>query len=199
MRNVTLCFLLIVTAFSLVGCVEHTRVGGGYVLVRTSPPVWMADASPSTSLYYQGKRVWPIVYSGCFWPEPAGKFYHDGVIVFVAPVLGSDGYNEPLVYPQLYAMRGKEPAVIISQRIFDQPLTNRYEVERVAAIPNGVRVRFEFSSNEGRQVYSTNDVSWGDIVTWAHEAENSAPVHTTPSGTYRILPRKRPNNTVQRL
>src|SRR5207237_4019679 len=100
----------------------YNWVAGGYMLVTTSPGLLNPDASPGTSLHYGGRRVWSSVFTGCFWPEPAGKFYHEGIFVFVGSVLGSGGYNDPLVYPQLYVVRGKEPPVIISQRIFGQPL-----------------------------------------------------------------------------
>ena len=195
MRKAVLFCLLIAAAFAIVGCVAQKRVEGGYSFVTTSAGLLNPDALPGTSLHYRGSRVWPVVFPEYYWPEPASKFYHDGLFVFAGSVLGNDGYNAPLPGPHLYAVRGKGPPVIISQRVFQQPLTNEYQVAHIASVPDGVRVRFECYGRwvNGHTTYSTNDVSWADISNWVREAEISAPLRTTARGDYRVLPMARPN------
>jgi hypothetical protein len=92
-------------------------------------------------------------------------------------------------------VRGKGPPVIISQRIFEESLTNLYLVDHISPVPNGVRVSFECYGPwvNGRTTYRTNDVSWTDISNWLREAEISAPLQTTARGDYRVLPLARPN------
>jgi hypothetical protein len=87
-------------------------------------------------------------------------------------------------------VRGKGPPVIISQRIFEQSLTNLYQVAHISPAPNGFRVRFECYGPwvNGSTTYRTNDVSWTDVSNWVREAETSAPLRRTARGDYRVLP-----------
>src|SRR5690349_17962993 len=86
MRKVVLFCSLVLTTVAGVGCVAHKRVEGGYTLVTTSAGLLNPDAVPGTSLHYRGSRVWPVVFPGYYWPEPASKFYHDGIFVFAGSV-----------------------------------------------------------------------------------------------------------------
>jgi hypothetical protein len=119
--------------------------------------------------------------------------YRDGFFVFLAAVPDQSGdYNDYSITPQLFAIKGTGPPVIISQRLFNRPLINTngfYTVDNIAPNPDGFSVEFDQHAGGPR----TNlDVSWPQIETWVQEAETSAPVRVTSSGSYRLLPMKAP-------
>ncbi len=188
MRQKTLYFLFATALVTLIGCSQHERVGSDYVLV--TPQSWSPDGHPGTALYYRGKSVWPNVYTG------SGKAYHDGIFVFSAPVPdvlpNSDGrpMYDYAISPQLFAIRGAGPPVIISERIFNDTLNSQksYRLMQVTLAESGVRAEFEYQPDK-----TIRDVPWADIAKWVQEAESLAPKKTTPLGTFRVLPPKRPD------
>ena len=178
---------------ALIGCSRRERVSSDYVLV--TPERMNPDHHPGTALHYRGKEVWRNVYTG------VGKTYHDGIFVFSAPVPGGFSNNDGIpmydysISPQLFAIRGAGPPVIISERIFADTLDSqkRYTVWQVTPIESGVRVEFEYWPDKDHKARMIHDAPWADIRSWVQEAESSAPKKATPLGTYRVLPPKRPN------
>ena len=179
-------FLLAIGLITLTGCAKRERVGPDYVLL--TPETLNPDGHPGTSLYYKGKEVWPNVYVG------SGYVYHAGIFVFSSPVPDSvpnqDGIYiyDDCISPQLFAVRGAGPPVILSERITADTLdsTNSYRLWQLTSIENGIRVEFEY--NTEHQTNMTRDVSWTDIQSWVQEAEVSAPKVVSHLGIYRVLP-----------
>jgi hypothetical protein len=159
-------------------------VSSDYVLV--TPESWNPDGHPGTALRYKGREVWRNVYSG------SSNSYRDGVFVFSAPVPTSDGQYNSSVSPQLFAIRGAGPPVMVSQRITEDALNSerRYRLWQVTPSETGIRVEFEYWADREHQVRTNREVSWSDIQNWVKEAEASAPATATPLGTYRLLPIK---------
>ena len=184
-RLARLLLLLLLAVLTLAGCSRRERVSNDYTLV--TPESWNPDGHPGTALHYKGKQVWPNVYIG------SSNSYHDGVFVFSAPVPTSDGQYSNSVSPQLFAIRGAGPPVIVSQRIIEDALepNGHYRLWGVTPTESGVRVEFEYWPDHDNKARTNRDVSWPDIQTWVKEAEASTPVTTTPLGTYRLLPPKR--------
>jgi hypothetical protein len=194
MRDQIHLFSLAVAALALCGCAaEKTqdRVSDDYVLVKPVP--MNPDHHPGWGLDYRGKEVWPNVYVGSV------KIYHDGIFVFSAPVPGSvpnsDGIYtyDYLISPQLFAIQGAGPPVILSQRIIADTLDSkkRYRLRQMTPAESGVRVEFEYSSDTEHQAHMARDVSWTDIQRWLQEADVYAPQGVSHLGVYRVLPIKR--------
>jgi hypothetical protein len=197
MRHGTLYLLIAIAPVTLIGCSRREQVGAGYVLV--TPEAWNPDGHPGTALHYRGKAVWPNVYTG------SGKFYHDGVFVFSAPVPGgfsnSDGIPmyDYSISPQLFAIRGAGPPVIISERIVADALDREKgcHLWQVTPADNGIRAEFEPCTGADHKAHIIRDVLWADIQSWAQEAEASGTNRVTPLGTFRVLPLRRPDKAPQ--
>ncbi|HEY1661726.1 MAG TPA: hypothetical protein VGI03_04850 [Verrucomicrobiae bacterium] len=163
------------------GCDKRVSVGGDYKLVQ--PRTYLIDSgSPACALYYQGKSVWPSVLVS------SDQSYHDGFFIFLAAVPDYSGdYNDYSITPQLFAIKGAGPPVILSERLFnlhmidwDQP----YNVENITPKSNGFSVEFAYDAGDTQ----TNlDITWPEIQGWVQEAETSAPVRVTSLGNYRTL------------
>ena len=178
--------ILIVTSLCgvLIGCNKRASVGGDYELVQ--PGTYLIDSgSPACALYYRGRSVWPSVLVSL------NQSYRDGYFTFLAAVPDETGSNYSYeITPQLFAIRGAGPPVLISQRLFNRSLTNwtdAYTVENITPASDGFIVEFEY---QGADVQTNLDLSWLQIQTWVREAETSAPVRITSLGSYRILPMK---------
>ena len=192
MRQTIFHLLLAIGLVTLTGCGKRERVDSNYVLFT---PESLPDGHPGTALHYKGKEVWPNVYAG------AGKAYHDGIFVFSAPVPGgftnSDGIPmyDYSISPQLFAIRGAGPPVIISERIPADTLDSqkRYRLWQVTPTESGVRAEFEYWPDKDHEARVIRDVPWANIQSWVQEAESSASKKATPLGTYRVLPPKWPN------
>ena len=186
MRQIIFHLLLVIGLITVAACAKCERVGPDYVLV--TPETLNMDGHPGTALYFKGKEVWSNVYGGY------GKYYHDGIFVFSAPVpatfTNQDGIYmyDYSISPQLFAVRNAEPPVILSQRIIGEILESekRYRLWQITPIENGIRV--EYKSDIGQQAHMTRDVSWKNIQSWVQEADASAPTEVRHLGVYRVLP-----------
>ena len=195
MRLGTLLLLTTIALVALIGCSRREQVSSDFVLV--TPKSWNPDGHPGTALHYKGAVVWPNVYTG------SGKTYHDGIFVFSAPVpdgsTNSDGIPmyDYSISPQLFAIRGAGPPIIISERILADTLDSqkRYRLWQVTPTESGLRTEFEYWPDKDHQARTIRDVPWADIRSWVQEAESSVPKKVTPLGTYRVLPLKRPNQS----
>ena len=193
MRRGRLNLFVAIALAAFVGCSRRERVSTEYVLV--TPESWNPDGHPGTALHFRGRAVWPNIYTG------SGKTYHNGIFVFSAPVPGgfsnSDGIPmyDYSISPQLFAIRGGGPPVIISERIVADALDREKgcHLWQVTPIDNGVRAEFEPCTEVGSKAHIVRDVSWADIQSWAHEADLSVTNRVTPLGTYRVLQSRRPN------
>jgi hypothetical protein len=169
----------------LIGCTSQVRVSSDYVLV--TPARWNPDSHPGTTLHRGGKIVWGNVYTGYFYPSSATRFARDGMMVFVGPVpVGDDWYSDP----QLFAVRGDGPPVVLSERLLHQPLAvfdhgkdaSEYAVRSVVPTDDGFRVEFEHNSAN-----KTCQVSWADITRLLDEGKTTAMLVQHRLGDYRLL------------
>lgn len=191
MRRLILRNITTLAIFALAGCAQRERIGGDLTLV--TPNSWNPDGHPGTSLHYQGREAWPNVYVG------SGKAYHEGIFVFSAPVpeprMGTDGTvrYDYSTSPQLFAIRGAGPPVILSQRVLSDTLKSRkiYHLWQLMPTESGVQAEFEYWPDQDHEARMTHRVAWTDIQNWVQEAESSAPIQATPLGTYRLLSPKR--------
>jgi hypothetical protein len=191
--NSTLVVGFALVCLILAGCDKRARINADYEFVQ--PQSYSIEpGSPACALYYKGKKVWRSVLMG------DDKTCRDGIFVFMSTVPDSEG--ECNVYPQLFAIRGAGPPVILSERILNQPFKagNRhvagstYDVDFITPIATGIRVVFNVGvTKNGEDVMTTNDVSWPDIESWTREAETSAPLQIAPLGNYRVLPMQQSN------
>ncbi len=118
----------------------------------------------------------------------ATDFSHDGMILFVGPVPAESNWWP---YPQLFAVRGDGPPVVLSERLVGQRLVPVYdgsdgipfEIRHIALINDGVRVEFRHS---GDTIMHT--LSWADIKRLLDEADKSARPVSHNLGDYRVLP-----------
>jgi len=150
------------------------------------------SGSTACSLYYKGKKVWRSVVMG------DDQTCHDGIFVFMAVVPYIK--NGPDVHSQLFAIRGEGPAVLLSERLLNEPCedvghhhaTNdgeSYYLDEVLPAPDGVQAVFNRGPDKNdADIMTTNDISWSTIKDWVNEAEASAPIQVAPEGSYRILP-----------
>jgi len=190
------CLLLAVAILTFAGCSERQPVGNsGYTVVH--PQSWNPDGHPGIFLYYQGTKIWFNVFC-------SEQGYHDGILVFGGDIPGSlfkgelPGRQESADFgrsPQLFAVRGAEPPVIISERLFNHSLETNlpFTVQDIKSGSNGLSIKFLYEPGENQNHIETNlDVSWDEIQNWLQEGETSAPVKTSRLGRYRLLPMKQP-------
>jgi hypothetical protein len=176
---------------ALTGCDRHTRITEDYEFVQ--PQSYMIEpGSTACALYYKGKKVWRSVVMG------DEKTCRDGIFVFMSVVPYIEGGSD--VHSQLFAIRGEGPAVLLSERVLNEPCedvghhhsTNDgeyYFLDEVTPVPDGVQVVYNRGPDKtGADNMTTNDLSWNTITNWVSEAETSAPIQVAPSGNYRILP-----------
>ena len=189
---VMLLILVLIT-----GCENRARLSADYTLVQ--PGTYLIDSgSPPCALYFKGHKAWRSVLFG------TGETCHDGIFVFMSTVPDSEG--ECTAYPEIFAIRGAGPPVVLSERILNQPFKagNRdvagstYEVESLTPITNGVRVIFNVGvANNGSDILVTNDLLWPQIETWMQEAQTTARLEKAPLGNYRVLPMQRSNTVLK--
>jgi hypothetical protein len=165
------------------GLKPNTELAGDYVLV--SPQRINPDHHPGTSLQRGGKQVWYSVYPGGFHPRAATNFTKDGMMLFVGGVPEGPGLWP---YPQLFAIRGDGPPLVISERLLQQRFSVDYETPpfrvRHLLLTNGeFQVQFE---HRGTNV-STYDITWSAIKRFLDEGETSARLVHHALGDYRIL------------
>ena len=181
----------------LTGCEKRTHVSADYEFVQ--PRTYLIESgSPERSLYYKGKRVWWNVLMG------SDETCHNGILVFMSTVPRGEGGSN--VSPQIFAIRGAGPPVVLSGRILNQPFKAEsshvagsiYELESLAPIANGVRVVFMIGvADNGSDITVTHDLLWTEIEGWVQEAETSASLQIAPLGNYRVLPMQRPNTALE--
>src|SRR4051812_40744932 len=117
MRNRLHYLVLAVALVTFIGCSRKERVGSGYVLV--TPRSWNPDGHPGTTLHRGWHVIWGNVYTGYFYPASPSNFTRDGMMVFVGPPPVDDNWYS---YPQLFAVRGDGPPVVLSERLLHQRL-----------------------------------------------------------------------------
>jgi len=183
-------FLVALTACLLLqSCSEREPVGGGYTLV--TPESWGLHHHPGTALRYRGREIWPHVFG--FHPDAASRFYHEGIFVFIANVPANTDW---WYYPQLFAVRGAGPPVVLSERLFKQPLMistmsgagSKYSVRHLAATDSGVRFAMVDWPDHNQEVTTTNELSWSGIKQMLDEADKSARLVEHSIANYRVLP-----------
>lgn len=184
-------FIAFAACIVLAGCSEREQLGGGYTLV--TPPTMGPDHHPGTSLHRKGKAVWDNVYVGHFSPHDASEFFHDGMFVFVGPLPGDTDW---WTYSQLFAVRGGDIPVVLSERLLGQRLVvssdtremSTFAVRHIAPVENGLRVEFEDSAGSTTKATKTNNLAWADIKRLLDEADTSAKIVHNKFGDYRVLP-----------
>jgi hypothetical protein len=189
MRQAIVKLVFAMTCIMLTGCSHHEQVGGGYTLVTA--PTLGPDSHPGTSLRYEGRTVWGHVFG--FYPDAASKFYHDGMFVFIANVPGDGDW---WIEPQLFAVCGAGPPVVLSERLFKHPLVvssvsgvgSTYSVRNLAATDNGVRFVIAYWPDRDHEATTTNELAWGSIRQMLDTASSSARLVRHPMGDYRVLP-----------
>ena len=140
--------------------------------------------------------MWGNVFG--FYPNPASKFYRDGIFVFIANVPGDGDW---WLWPQLFAVRGAGPPVLLSERVFNQPLVvsdlsnvmSTYSVRNLAATERGVGFVIAYWPDHNHEATTTNELSWARIGQLLDEAVTSARLMRHPMGDYRVLPLLGPN------
>jgi hypothetical protein len=191
MRHAIQIIAFAVGSSVLAGCSEREHIGDGYVIV--TPPAMGPDHHPGTSLHRKGKVVWGNVYIGHFSPHHTSKFFHDGMFVFVGPLpRDADWWT----YSQLFAVRGADTPVVLSERLLGQRLAvssdvrqmSTFAVRRITPAETGVRVEFEYRTDSNTKATKTNDLAWAEIKGLLDEAETSARIVHHRLGDYRVLP-----------
>lgn len=191
MRHVIHFIALVTAGLVLLGCSEREQVGSGYTLV--TPPTLGPDHHPGTSLHRRGKVVWDNVYVGYFSPHDASRFFHDGMFVFVGPLPGDTDW---WTYSQLFAVRGGDTPVVLSERLLGQRLVvsndlremSSFAVRHLTPTENGLRVEFQDSKGSTTKATMTNDFTWTDVKRLLDEADRSAKIVHHKFGDYRVLP-----------
>lgn len=178
--------VMALAAGALLGCDKSASVGGGYQISASIGPEGQAGQN---SLSYNGIRICDGVLA---------QQYHGETLVFMASLHESS--------PQLFAVRGAGPRVLLSERLVTDPRafvvddfrTGRpkpginYYVEDLTSTPDGVRVRFYVTTDDtsGEKVYETHDVTWPEINGMMQEAQTTGTVRNDKSGSYLSLARK---------
>ncbi|MCX5658325.1 MAG: hypothetical protein NTW19_01215 [Planctomycetota bacterium] len=173
------------------GCSDREKLGEDYVLV--TPSTMGPDSHPGTSLRWKEKVVWKNVYVGYFSPAESSQFCHDGMFVFVAPVPGN---NDWWLYPQLFAVRGGKPPVVLSERLLGQRLSVSYRsgemstfsARAISPFKEGVRAVFEYQVDSNNKATKPIELTWAEIKQMLDEADTSARAIHHELGDYRVLP-----------
>jgi hypothetical protein len=172
------CVSVILLGF--IGCSRREAIGSGYVLI--TPQTWNPDSHPATALYFNGKRVWANVYGG-------GRGLKDDVLIFSSPVPAEGGGYDYSVSPQVFAIRGEGPPILLSERILNDSIYSKknYRVWQIVKADQGLRVEFEFWNELGEEAHLTNGISWAEIRGWVEDTRGALRKNT-PLGSYDILP-----------
>jgi hypothetical protein len=178
---------LIAVCLICLGCSERNQVGGGYALV--TPFTMGPDHHPGTSLQRKGKLVWGNVYMGYFSGYQPAQFYHDGMFVFVGAVPGNTDY---WLYPQLFAIRGSGPPVLLSERLLGEEYdtsngSSHYQVYNISPLQDGVRVQFTHSPGTVNHDTNSSTLSWALVRNLLDDADSSSRLVRHKLGDYRVL------------
>lgn len=175
------------------GCDKHTPIAGGYEFI--SQPNMGPDSHPGASLGFHGKEVCHTLDGHTFLDcRDYAAFVHDDMIVFLITMPDNDeDHVRYEISPQLCAMRGSGPPVVLSQRILGRPIET-YGADVVCKLipsPSGVHV--EFCPGPGPEIdaskaTSVHDIPWTQIAQWLDTPQALAPPIVKPLGTYRLLP-----------
>jgi len=198
-RSLVTGFLFGVAVLTLVGCSKRQPIGSsGYAIVH--PQSGNPDGHPGIYLYYKDKQIWFNAFT-------SENNYHDGILVFGGDIPESlfrsdrrevsiDQESADLMRsPQLFAIHGAGPPVIISERLFNRSLETNlpFTVQGIKTSSNGLSIQFSFEPKENQNSISTNlSVSWPQIAAWLDEAGTSTSVKKSRLGSYRFLPMKQP-------
>ena len=108
--------------------------------------------------------------------------------MFSAPIPGPDGQYEYGISPQLFAVQGAGPPIIISQRIITDTIESKmnFTVHEFAPVQGGLRVSFDYHADAEHEGHTNCDIRWEDMRSWLNEAGFSAPTNVTPLVTYRV-------------
>lgn len=191
MRRVIKYLGVAAACFLATSCSERESIGGDYVLM--TPPTLGPDHHPGTSLYRKGNVVWKNVYVGYFSPNDASKFFHEGMFVFVGPLPRNTDW---WTYSQLFAVRGGDTPLVLSERLLGQRLVvssdmgevSTFNVHQITPAENGVRVEFEYWADANTKATKTNDLTWTEVKRLLDEADTSGKIVHHRFGDYRILP-----------
>jgi len=173
-------FSLVVPLTLLFGCSKPQQIGAGYSLSKSEDTF---GNRPLTSLHFRGSNIWPAVLSG------SEQSFHDGTFVFLAPVPGRAGDFETAMSPQLFAIRESGPAVLISERIYGQPMKRElpWSVENFVPSAAGLSVDIGLTQAGGSKARINRLVTWSEIERWLQEADTASVTNATPLAPYRIL------------
>jgi hypothetical protein len=178
----SLGFLLLIFVFT--GCGSHDiQISPDYAL---APSDAAGRGFPGKPLLYKGRTVWPSVSAG------SEKSFQNGIFVFASPVpddSSSYAFGDSL---QLYAIRGEGPAVLISERIYGQPMDRSWEVKQFDGETGGINVQFVCGGGSTNVTQVTRLATWVDIDRWLLEAKGASIEKVTPLATYRLLQFKSP-------
>jgi hypothetical protein len=183
-------FIAVCSVF--MSCSERTQVADGYVFV--TPPTMGPDHHPGTSLHLKGKVVWGNVYLGYFSGYKPRQFFHEGMVVFVGAVPANTDW---WYYPQLFAVRGSGPPVLLSERLLGERFATSYDsrqysssfaVDNISPTADGVRVQFTHSPGTVNRDTNAFAVSWTIVRRFLDEADSSSRLVRHQLGDYRVLP-----------
>jgi hypothetical protein len=172
------------------GCDRHKPIAGGYEFIVA--PDMGVDGHPAAALGFHGKKVWQALDFHTFeYCRDAATFVHEDVIVFLMTVPDEDeDHYRYEVSPQLCAMRGGSPPVMLSERILGHPIRTTDDGIVCKLVPSAAGVHVEFGPGpepDASRATGTHDIPWSQIVLWL-DAGQSAPLIVKPLGTYRVLP-----------
>ncbi len=171
-----ICLLLCL--FLLPACDHRVQIGPDYTLVT---PESSDIHHPGRVLLYRGQPVWPRVVAG------SEKSFQNGVFVFASLVPADSGNYDFGDSLQLLAIRGQGPPVLISERIYGQPMDPTWQVRQFDAEPGGITVRFVSGRGSTNVTQVARLATWVDIERWLLEAQGASVEKVTPVATYRLL------------
>jgi hypothetical protein len=186
-----ICPLLLFATACIIGCDKHRAVKNGFELIHAAD--MGPDSHPGTALGYHGKKVWRNVDLHTFVDvrDPA-LLVHDDIMVFLISIPDDDAVHYRYhISPQLCAIRGEGPPVVLSERIVGHTIVSNQDgvVAKFTTSDAGVHVEFGPGPEpKAKDVTSTHDITWAQIADWLATPQSVAPPIVKPLGTYRLLP-----------
>src|SRR5205823_11068752 len=121
------------------------------------------DLHPAISLAYLVKVFWPNFDLHTFvHAQDQSRLYHQGIFVFLISIPGDD--DKHLRYeisPQLCAIRGAGPPIVLSERILGHVIESSDDgvVTKLVPSADGVHVEFGPDADGSKPATSVHDVS----------------------------------------
>ncbi|HEY7090274.1 MAG TPA: hypothetical protein VH518_19410 [Tepidisphaeraceae bacterium] len=189
MLRVITALPIFLALLTLCGCDKRTPIKDGFEIV--SGANFGPDSHPGASVAYKGKEVWPNLDAHTFVADrDPSHFIHEGIFVFLIALPDNDKEHVRYdIFPQLVAVRGSGPVVVLSERIVGQTIKQSGDpvVSKLVPSDKGIHVEFAADADEGPPT-STHDITWAQISQWLDTPESVAPTIVKPLGTYRLLP-----------